>query len=82
MASGGTDVTADPLFVDAASDDFHILCNSPCKDAGTDVSLTSDYDGNAIPQGVGYDMGAYEALCAAAKIVGKGMKLGIDVGIQ
>ena len=38
----------DSFFVDAASRDFHLQSNSPAIDAGTDVGLTSDFDGNPI----------------------------------
>ena len=51
---------ADPAFVSAT--DFHLTSASPAKDVGTDVSLTSDYDGINVPQGAGYDIGAYEYL--------------------
>ena len=33
---------------------------SPCIDAGTDVSLTKDYDGRPVPNGSAPDIGAFE----------------------
>jgi hypothetical protein len=42
------------------NDDFRIQSNSPCVDAGADVGLTQDFDGNSIPQGPAPDIGAYE----------------------
>ena len=51
-------ITTDPLVT--SSSDFHLQSTSPCIDTGINVSLTTDYDGVAIPQGAGYDMGAYE----------------------
>jgi len=59
--------------IDPANGDFRIPTNSPCKDAGTDVSLTKDYLGITIPQGPAPDIGAYEysspvKLKAGAKI--------------
>ncbi|MFA6928669.1 MAG: right-handed parallel beta-helix repeat-containing protein, partial [Patescibacteria group bacterium] len=47
---------ADPLFTSAS--DLHITNTSPAIDAGTDVSLTTDYAGNPI-YGTP-DIGAYE----------------------
>ncbi len=50
----------DPLFVSAT--DFHLQSGSPCIDKGADLSGTvdDDYDGVSRPQGVAYDIGAYE----------------------
>jgi len=66
-------LNTDPLMIDPANGDFRIPTNSPCKDAGTDVSLTKDYLGITIPQGPAPDIGAYEysspvKLKAGAKI--------------
>jgi hypothetical protein len=49
-------LSADPLF--ASSSDFHLQSTSPAINAGVDVGLTEDYEGNSI---VGLpDIGAYE----------------------
>ena len=42
-------VNADPLLVDPANDDFHLQSTSPAIDAGANVSLTQDFDGNPVP---------------------------------
>jgi len=55
-------ITSDPVV--SSTSDFHLQNTSPCIDTGTDVSLTTDYDGVAIPQGAGVDRGAYEYLSA------------------
>lgn len=58
-------IDADPLFVDAASDNYHLTPTSPCIDAGfnnTPGLPSEDFDGNpriAPTDGV-VDMGAYE----------------------
>ncbi|MED5016053.1 right-handed parallel beta-helix repeat-containing protein [Paenibacillus chibensis] len=54
---------ADPLFLNAAANDFHLTSSSPAVDAGlTDASLigTLDIAGNPRVQGAGVNMGAYE----------------------
>jgi len=38
------DISADPMFVDAANGDYHLQYNSPCIDAGTNVPEFPDYD--------------------------------------
>jgi len=49
-----------PLFVDAANSDYHLLANSPAIDAGTIPLSLYDYDGNPIPNGDAADIGAFE----------------------
>ena len=56
--SGTGNINADPLFVNAAAGDLHLLPGSPAIDAGTVTSApTTDYDGESRPQGNGYDIG-------------------------
>jgi len=57
-AGNTTKWSSDPLFVSAS--DFHLQSTSPAIDTGTNLSLTSDYAGTVVPQGAGYDIGAYE----------------------
>ena len=51
-------LSSDPLFISAT--DFHLQAGSPAINAGTNVGLTSDYEGGAI-YGTP-DIGAYEYL--------------------
>ena len=51
-------VWSNPLFVSTSTPDFYLQSSSPAINAGTYVSLNSDYIGNAI-QGLP-DIGAYE----------------------
>ncbi len=53
-------VNRDPLFVNPGANDYHIREGSPAMDAGLNVGVTADLDGNPRPQGAGYDIGAYE----------------------
>lgn len=50
----------DPRFRNAALHDFRLTAASPCIDAGMEVGYAQDFIGNALPQGRGVDLGAYE----------------------
>jgi len=51
-------ISSDPLMIDPANGDFKLNPHSPCVNAGTDVSLTEDYEGLKIRHAP--DIGAYE----------------------
>lgn len=64
---GDGNIDHDPMFVDAASDDYHLLESSACIDVGDNDApdlLTTDLDGDPriMPgrTGLTADMGAYE----------------------
>lgn len=53
----------DPCFVSSSHEspeDFRLQSISPAIDAGRDVGIAYDFDGNEIPWGAGPDIGAYE----------------------
>ena len=54
----------DPALVNFAGKDYHLQPISPAIDAGVDVGVANDFDGNPrpIPAGGAYDIGAYEAI--------------------
>ncbi len=56
-ANGSAPVLADPLL---QSDSIHLPSSSPAIDAGTDLAVPIDYDGNPRPIGVRPDIGAIE----------------------
>ncbi len=51
----------DPDFLSPGSN-FKLLAGSPAIDAGVDVGLTEDFEGNPVPQGPAPDIGAYESV--------------------
>src|SRR5262249_3170934 len=59
--------TDDPLFVDLATGDLHLLPHSPCINAGNNSYTTNstDLDGNARILGGTVDVGAYEFVLPA-----------------
>jgi hypothetical protein len=61
-AVAGTGViNSDPLFVNPATANFHLMPSSPAKDmADPGATLDTDIDGDARPQGAARDMGADE----------------------
>jgi hypothetical protein len=56
ISLNGTDLTSDPLFVDAPNADFRLTAFSPARNAGVDVGITIDAAGNAM----GLDLGIYQ----------------------
>jgi len=59
---GTGNIDADPLFVDPASNDFHLTWNSPCRNAGdnTAVTVPHDFEGDSRIALGRVDMGADE----------------------
>jgi len=60
---GANNITYDPLLTDIENDDFSLTSSSPLVDTGSDLAgsnVLDDYLGVSRPNGVGYDIGAYE----------------------
>lgn len=60
FAMHSTSKKADPMFVNPDAGDFHLKAGSPAIDTGIDVGWLVDLDEVTVPQGVGYDRGAFE----------------------
>ncbi len=69
--TGGEEcISENPLFVSPTLDDYHLLPDSLCIDAGTDVDAPLyDIEGNIRPYGVRVDMGAYEFTVEGIKLI-------------
>jgi parallel beta helix pectate lyase-like protein len=67
-----TELSADPLFVNVFTFDYHLTEGSPAVDAGADAAgiVDVDLDGNARPQGNGWDLGCYESSFTGASTGG------------
>jgi len=64
-AAGAGSISSDPRYTGGTN--YHLTCSplSPAIDAGTSTGApAADRDGTARPQGLLYDMGAYETTCA------------------
>ena len=56
----GNSIAQDPNFVNPSNPNLQLQSTSPCIEAGTDVGLNKDYQGNPVPSGWGVDIGAHE----------------------
>ena len=57
VASGGHSLVADPLLVNAAGGDYHLTYASPARDAGLNLGVETDFDGDPRPYGWAPDIG-------------------------
>lgn len=68
--AGVGNIDADPLFVNAAADDYQLLPGSPCVNTGLNSAVTTatDLNGNLRILGGTVDMGAFEAEPSSLKV--------------
>ncbi|MCL2104363.1 MAG: C10 family peptidase, partial [Kiritimatiellaeota bacterium] len=59
---GGSNISFDPLFVNASAGNFRLQSGSPCIDTGSNAYAVGDYDLDGNPRIINgtVDMGAYE----------------------
>jgi hypothetical protein len=62
QTQGAHAIVGDPLFVDAAQDNFHLQANSPAVNAGTNTGIDQDAEGNSRVDAP--DLGAFEFIPA------------------
>jgi hypothetical protein len=55
-----TAFNANPAFADSAANNFRLMAGSPAIDKGVNTGIAADFDGVVRPQGIGYDIGAFE----------------------
>ncbi len=73
LSPGAGNIAADPLFVNAAQDDYRLRADSPCKDTG-DLLFTFEPEGTDLagaPRVIGpqVNMGAFESCVGAINTV-------------
>jgi hypothetical protein len=81
--SGGgfTNITAhDPLFTNAATNDFTLQQGSLLIDLGATTIYTTDIVGTTRPQGSAFDIGAYEFIPTIGVTIRSGARIGIGSG--
>lgn len=61
VTSGGHSLTGDSAFADPWADDYHLTALSAAIDAGTDLGVTNDFEGDTRPEGAAPDIGADES---------------------
>ncbi|MEM7031518.1 MAG: FG-GAP-like repeat-containing protein [Chloroflexota bacterium] len=61
FSGGNSQFDDDPAFVDPVNDDYHLADGSFAVDAGLDLGIIDDFDGDPRPQGNGADLGYDES---------------------
>ncbi len=57
---GSGETQTNPLFVNIGGGNYILQAGSPAINSGMNLGYGTDYDGDAIPRGGAYDIGAYE----------------------
>jgi CSLREA domain-containing protein len=64
--SGANDVTGNPALVNPSANDYHLTATSYAVDRGSNASIATDFENQARPQGLGFDIGYDESPFSAA----------------
>jgi hypothetical protein len=73
-------IFGDPMFVDSPTDDFRLVIGSAALEAGADAGVTVDILGMPRPNGVGFDIGAYEGAFTPTAVTLRGVTVGDGYG--
>jgi len=83
IGQDGASIFGDPLFASTlflVTSDLHIAPTSPAHDAGADLGVTNDFDGDLRPTVTGMDIGADEVLVPTAASVSVGGRVATSGG--
>ncbi len=69
VVKGTGNINADPGFVDAGANDYHLRSDSPARDAGIDAGVTTDMDNQRRPADAGFDIGADEVVLIGLHLI-------------
>ncbi len=58
-----------PMFVDPLHDNYHLRSSSPARNAGVDVGVYEDFDGQLRPIGPGFDIGFDETAATLQELI-------------
>ncbi|MCP4540728.1 MAG: hypothetical protein GY832_26620 [Chloroflexi bacterium] len=65
ILTGTANITNDPTFVNTSAWDYHLTAGSAAIDAGVNVNVTTDIDGQHRPYGSAPDLGADEIIATS-----------------
>lgn len=61
IAAGASTIYANPAFAQPGADNYHLTAISAARDAGLNIGIGVDFDGDARPIGPGFDIGYDES---------------------
>ena len=70
-------IMADPLLADTATNNYHLKSTSPCRNAGINAGVPTDFELNARPLTGPYDIGAYQHVTTSLEPLNYSLELHI-----